>query len=59
MQDHWWTVNAMLADCGMAALDLRNAFDWLILYAIAAEPDEAMSERLEQVIEELYGNLDP
>ena len=56
VQDHWWTVNAMLADCGMATLDLRNAFDWLILYAIAAEPDEAMSERLEQVIEELYGN---
>lgn len=57
VQDHWWTVNAMLADCGMAALDLRSAFDWLILYAIAADPDEAMSERLEQVIEELYGDL--
>lgn len=57
VQDHWWIVNAMLADCGMAALDLRNAFDWLILYAIAADPDEAMSERLEQVIEELYENI--
>jgi len=55
VQDHWWTLNAMLSDCSMAALDLRNAFDWLILYAIACEGDEAMSERLEQVIEELYG----
>ena len=55
VQDHWWTLNAMLADCGMAALDMRNAFDWLILYAIAADPEEAMSERLEQVIKELYG----
>ena len=29
-------MNAMLSDCGMAPLDLRNPFDWLILYAICA-----------------------
>lgn len=57
VQDHWWTLNAMLTDCGMANMDMRNAFDWLILYAISADGDEAMSDRLERVIEELYGDL--
>ena len=52
--DHWWTLNAILHDCGMAALDPRNAFDWLVLYAISVEDDEPMSERMEQVIDELF-----
>lgn len=47
---HWWTLNAILGDCGMAPLDPRNTTDWLILYAISSDPDEPMSERLEQVI---------
>ena len=50
IDDHWWTLNAMLNDCGMAPLDPRNAFDWLILYAMSADEDTTMSERLEQVI---------
>ena len=48
-------INAIMDDCGMARLDMRNAFDWLILYATATQGDEAMSERLEAVIAELYG----
>lgn len=47
---HWWTINAMLEDCGMAALDPRNVMDWLILYAISSDPEEPMRERLEQVL---------
>ncbi len=47
---HWWTLNAILDDCGMAPLDPRNAADWLILYAISCNAEESMSERLEQVI---------
>ena len=54
-RDHWIILDAMLADCGMALIDMRNAFDWLILYATATQGDEAMSERLEAVIAELYG----
>ena len=54
VEDHWWTLNAMLADCGMAQLDTRNPFDWLILYAISAEEDEFMSDRMEQVIASLF-----
>lgn len=54
VEDHWWTLNLMLNDCGMAGLDLRNAFDWLILYAISADGDQPMMERLDGVISELY-----
>jgi len=54
-RDHWLVLDAMLADCGMALLDMRNAFDWLVLYATAAHEDESMSERMEAVIAELYG----
>ena len=54
VEDHWWTLNAMLADCGMAAMDLRNAFDWLILYAVSTNGEESMSSRLEGVINELF-----
>lgn len=54
VEDHWWTLNAMLAECGLAPLDLRNAFDWLILYAICTDGEEAMRDRLEGVIDELF-----
>ena len=58
MEDHWWTLNAMLADSGMAAMDLRNAFDWLILYAVSTNGEESMSGRLEGVINELFRDAD-
>ena len=53
LEDHWWTLNAILSDCGMPPLDLRNATDWLIFYSLAAD-DEPMSQRLEQVIEYMF-----
>lgn len=53
---HWWTLNAILEDCGMAPLDPRNATDWLILYAISCRQDESMSERLEQVLSYVFGS---
>ena len=58
VEDHWWTLNAMLADSGMAAMDLRNAFDWLILYAVSTNGEESMSGRLEGVINELFRDAD-
>ena len=57
VEDHWWTMNALLTECGMATLDLRNAFDWLILYAVSSDGEESMSSRLEGVIEELYKDV--
>ena len=56
MEDHWWTLNAILTDCGMPQLDPRNASDWLVLYAITAT-DEPMSERMEQVIEYMFTDV--
>ena len=53
LEDHWWTLNAILTDCGMPTLDPRNPTDWLVLYALAAD-EESMSERMEQVIEKIY-----
>lgn len=55
VEDHWWTLNAILADCGMSRLDPRNPTDWMMLYAITAE-DEPMSERLEKMIACLFDN---
>jgi len=58
LEDHWYCLNAILADCGMPLLDPRNATDWLVLYAITAEGhDQPMSERMEQVIEALYADV--
>ena len=61
IEDHWWTMNAILSDCGMPLLDLRNASDWLMMYAVTAD-EESMSERLEQVIDQIFSdsaNVDP
>lgn len=56
---HWWTLNAILDDCGMFPLDPRNAFDWLILYAISCDPEESMSERLKEVISYVFDSSRP
>ena len=53
LEDHWWTLNAILTDCGMPTLDPRDPTDWLVLYALTAD-EESMSERMEQVIEMIY-----
>lgn len=53
LEDHCWTLNAILSDCGMPPLDPRNATDWLILYSLAAD-DEPMSQRMEQVVEHMF-----
>ena len=55
VEDHWYTINAMLNDCGMVPLDPRNASDWLILYAVSTDDEDTpMSERLEQVIKFMF-----
>lgn len=54
VESHWWTLNAILDDCGMAPLDPRNTMDWLILHAISSDPEEPMTERLEQVISHVF-----
>ncbi len=53
-EDHWWTLNAILSDCGMPTLDPRDPTDWLVLYSLRADSD-SMSERMSAVIKNLYG----
>lgn len=58
VEDHWYSINAMLNDCGMAPLDPRNASDWIILYAVSStDEDTTMSERLEEVIKYMFEDL--
>lgn len=52
-EQHWWTLNAILNDCGMPPLDPRDPTDWLTLYALASD-SEPMSERMAAVIERLF-----
>ncbi len=55
VEDHWYSINAMLNDCGMTPLDPRNAFDWLILYAVSTTDEDApMSDRLAEVIKYMF-----
>ena len=46
-------MNVLLEDCGMSRLDPCCPFDFLIIYAMKS-PEEAMSERLEAVIAQLF-----
>lgn len=57
LEEHWWILNGILVDCGMPTLDPRNPFDWLILYAIAADEDESMSDRMTEMIDKIFADV--
>lgn len=40
LESHAVCIDALLATCGMAALDARDPFDWLILYCLCCHADE-------------------
>ncbi len=50
LASHVTTVDAMLTDCGMGTLDPRGPFDWLVMYCMAHDADDGMSERMERVM---------
>ncbi len=54
---HCRNMNRMLSDCGMGRIDPRNAFDFLVLYSIRPEKDLFMSERIKEIIDELYNDV--
>lgn len=62
VRDHMVIIDALMDDCGMARLDMRNAFDWLVMYSVAVEDDDdvpieeykGMSDRMEEVIGEMF-----
>jgi hypothetical protein len=53
-EEHYWRLNSMLNDCGMSKIDPRNVFDWLILYCLKSSDDEAMSERMQEVLDVIF-----
>jgi hypothetical protein len=53
--EHYWRLNSMLHDCGMSRLDPRSVFDWLVLYCLKTGDGEAMSERMQGVLEIVFG----
>ena len=55
IEKHCNQMNQMLSECGMSLIDPRNMFDYLILYCLRPEDKIFMSERMEMLITELYG----
>jgi hypothetical protein len=53
-ENHYWALNAMLYDAGMSRLDPRSVFDWLTLYCLKTGDDEAMSDRLQGVLNSIF-----
>lgn len=53
-EEHYWRLNSMLNDCGMSKIDPRNVFDWLILYCLKSSEDEAMSDRMQAVLNVIF-----
>lgn len=52
---HFYKINLMLSECGMGSLDPRGVFDWLVLYSIRITGEEAMSDRMSEIIGRLFG----
>lgn len=53
-EEHYWRLNSMLNDCGMSKMDPRNVFDWLVLYCLKSSEEEAMSERMQGVLDVIF-----
>lgn len=54
LEYHCKAMNRMLSECGMARIDPRNAFDFLVLYSARPQEDMFMSDRMAEVVAELY-----
>ena len=54
LEEHSKRLGRMLTDCGMSPVDPRNPFDYLILYCLKPDGDDFMSERMEQIVQELF-----
>ena len=54
LEMHCKRMNQMLRECGMNRMDPRNMFDYLVLYCLRPEEDIFMSERMEELMKELF-----
>lgn len=53
-EEHFDRICIMLYDCGMALPDPRNLFDWVALYSIKMNHDEAMSDELQAILSRIF-----
>lgn len=49
-------IDAMLVECGFAALDPRAPFDWMVLFAIATGDLFDLDDRFSEFLTALFGN---
>lgn len=54
LETHCKRMNHMLVQCGMSKIDPRNVFDYLVLYSLRPETDLSVSERMSQIIGEIF-----
>ena len=54
LEMHCKRMNQMLKNSGMSRIDPRNMFDYLVLYCLRPEDDVFMSERMEELMKELF-----
>lgn len=58
LEQHCRSINRMLTESGMARIDPRNAFDFLILYAIRPQEEGLMSEKMAEIVRQLYQDFE-
>lgn len=52
---HYERINLMLADCGMALLNLHSPFDYLVVQALNTKEEEFIGFRMERMLRSLFG----
>lgn len=55
LEAHCRRMNQMLTECGMGKIDPRNAFDYLVLFSLRPENDQFMSDRMTEIVSEIFG----
>lgn len=54
LERHCKRMNQMLRECGMSRIDPRNMFDYLLLYCLRPEEERFMSERMTELMKEIF-----
>lgn len=57
-EEHYCKLNSLLHDCGMAYLDPRNTFDWLIIFSLRSDEDTPMSEKIEKTLRIIFAETE-
>lgn len=53
-EDSMMRMNLMLSACGFREIDPRNAFDWMIFYAMSVDATYEIDEKLDAILEAIF-----